>query len=198
TVASAGDVNRDGYADVMVGAPEYDPDPANYERNGGRIYLYLGSAQGLSPTPAFVLAGYGYDQGFVDGIGRTLVAGDFNGDGFPDIAAGQFAQYVGQAHVYYGSASGYSSHDAWHSGIAIGLGSSVAVADVNGDGFDDLIVTRIWDPSRDLAYFVTPQARVYLGSPTGLSTVSGGDPVPDFVFDNWANVLSVGDLDHDG
>src|SRR5262249_57977824 len=116
TVASAGDVNRDGYADVMVGAPEYDPDPANYERNGGRIYLYLGSAQGLSPTPAFVLAGYGYDQGFVDGIGRTLVAGGFNGDGFPDIAAGAVAQDGGPAHGVHRAASGYSAARAGASG----------------------------------------------------------------------------------
>jgi hypothetical protein len=47
SVGTAGDVNGDGYADVIVGAYEYD----NGEDNEGRAYLYNGSAGGLSTTP---------------------------------------------------------------------------------------------------------------------------------------------------
>ena len=49
SVATAGDVNGDGYSDVIVGASSYD----NGEADEGRAYVYHGSAAGLSATPAW-------------------------------------------------------------------------------------------------------------------------------------------------
>ena len=48
-MATAGDVNGDGYADVIVGAPNYD----NGQTDEGRAFVYLGSAAGLAAAPAW-------------------------------------------------------------------------------------------------------------------------------------------------
>jgi hypothetical protein len=47
----AGDVNGDGYADVIVGAPRYNDD----QTDEGRAYVYYGSASGLSPVADWIV-----------------------------------------------------------------------------------------------------------------------------------------------
>src|SRR6185369_690605 len=83
-VSTAGDVNGDGYADVIVGSPVF----ANGQAGEGRTFLYRGSASGLSPTPhwtdesnqAFALFGF-----------AVGTAGDVNGDGYADVIVGAYA-----------------------------------------------------------------------------------------------------------
>ena len=48
-MATAGDVNHDGYSDVLVSAPEWDNDPSQ-NLFMGKVYFYVGTASGLSPT----------------------------------------------------------------------------------------------------------------------------------------------------
>jgi hypothetical protein len=81
SVATAGDVNGDGFSDVVVGASAFD----NGERNEGRTFLYLGSATGLSLTPAWTAESNqaGAEWGF-----SVASAGDVNGDGFSDVVVG--------------------------------------------------------------------------------------------------------------
>ena len=128
-VASAGDVNGDGYADVIIGAPQ---------SNGvGMAYLYHGSAAGLSTTPALTLSGTSGSQfGYA-----VFKAGDHNADGYSDVLVG--APGSDLVHVYPGSATGLVPTPVIFNGPVPGsrFGAAVCTAgDVNGDGFSDMIV----------------------------------------------------------
>jgi len=144
-VAAAGDVNGDGFADVLVGAwNQTNRSGANLTQ--GRVSLFGGSANGLSRVPIWQPGGekiesnYGYA---VHGIG------DVNGDGFADVAVGSYGfeaeqLNAGRVYVYYGGPSGPSLVPDWTvTGVHAGqiLGNALFEAgDVNGDGFDDLLV----------------------------------------------------------
>jgi Na+-transporting NADH:ubiquinone oxidoreductase subunit NqrB len=85
-----GDVNGDGYDDVIVGAPAITNEPPGYP---GKAYLYFGSATGLSETPAWTSSGEGQEQAF---YGETVsAAGDVNGDGTNDLIVGCWGATVG-------------------------------------------------------------------------------------------------------
>jgi len=110
-VATAGDVNGDGYSDVIVAAENYD----NGETDEGRAFVYLGSASGLSFTPAWTaesnqaLANFGYN---------VATAGDVNGDGYSDVLVGSSLYdngetNEGRAYLYLGSPSGLGLTPAW-------------------------------------------------------------------------------------
>jgi hypothetical protein len=81
SVASAGDVNSDGYSDVIVGSPYYD----SGETNEGRAFVYLGSASGLAASSAWFAESnqMGARFGF-----SVASGGDVNGDGFADVLLG--------------------------------------------------------------------------------------------------------------
>jgi hypothetical protein len=103
SVATAGDVNGDGYSDVIVGAYQYD----NGQTDEGRAFVYLGSAAGLATTPAWTAES---DQASAAFGSSVATAGDVNGDGYGDVIVGALlsendAQLEeGQAFVYYGNA----------------------------------------------------------------------------------------------
>ncbi len=152
SVASAGDVNGDGFDDVIVGAPFATGDATA----SGVSYVVFGSAGGFSSnidlssldgSDGFRLTG----SNFLDFAGTSVAsAGDINGDGFDDMIIG--APRAGASYVVFGKAGGFSSSIDLPSlngsnGFAIvdgngdRLGNSVASAgDINGDGIDDLIV----------------------------------------------------------
>ena len=82
SVATAGDVNGDGYADVIVGAPFYD----NGQTDEGQAVVYLGSAAGWRcPPPG---ARPSADQTAPPSAASVATAGDVNGDGFADVIVG--------------------------------------------------------------------------------------------------------------
>ncbi len=183
SVASAGDVNGDGYADVVVGAP----------LNGtGRAYVYLGSAGGLATSPTNTLSG-GSQFG-----ASVATAGDMDHDGFADVIIG--APGSGQASVYRGSPAGLiaAPHIVLSEPPAAGLfGCSVSTAgDVNGDGYSDVIVgARLasnGQANEGLAF-------VYLGSATGIVTpYQRRLEVDQAAADFGVSVSGAGDVNGDG
>jgi hypothetical protein len=138
SVSGAGDVNNDGYDDVIVGAYAEDGGAAN----AGRVYVFSGRTGGLlypleSPSPE-ALGAFGIS---VSG------AGDVDGDGYDDAAVGAFfedggATDAGRVYVFSGQTGGLLYPLESPSPEALGaFGISVSGAgDVNGDGYDDAVV----------------------------------------------------------
>ena len=199
SVSSAGDVNGDGYDDVIVGAPQFDAG----QTDEGAAFLYLGRSAGIDWTASWTA-----DSGAAgDNLGWCVAdAGDVNGDGYDDVAVGvpyhdAGADDGGAVFVYLGSADGLADAPDWiFTGDAAGmkLGLEVATAgDVNGDGYSDLLVGA---PEYDEDGLVPPDGRVFLflGSPAGLSTE---DRIL-FTYDKGSrfgwSLASAGDTDGDG
>jgi hypothetical protein len=140
-VAAAGDVNGDGFDDMLVGVPFFADSKG--ERKG-RVELYLGSTNGLSQTPVWTAMGEAANSSY----GNLAGIGDINGDGLADFsvtAANYSGEHFeeGKVYVYFGTADGSPSAN-W---VYVGrepfgrVGVSVAGAgDLNGDGFADLLI----------------------------------------------------------
>lgn len=182
SAASAGDVNGDGYSDVIVGANTYG---GTY--GGGKVYLYYGSGSGLSASPVWTSTGlYSFESYGVS----VSSAGDVNGDGFSDVIIGANGITGSVAFAHYGSSSGLSSSPDWtalgpHPWAGFGFSVSTA-GDVNGDGYSDVIIgANTWN-----------SAYIYHGSSTGLSATANWSSSPSSRF-GWS-VASAGDVNGDG
>ena len=167
-VSSAGDVNGDGYDDVIIGAYAYD----NGQTDEGGAFLYLGSSSGLSATPSWTVEG---DKDYADFGCSVSSAGDVNGDGYDDVVVGAMGYdngetAEGRAFLYLGSSSGLSATPSWTAegdqvGAVFGILVSI-VGDVNGDGYDDVVIGAIGYSNGQMA---EGRAFLYLGSSSGLS-----------------------------
>ncbi len=160
SVALAGDINSDGFDDIVIGAPYADP---SGRADAGAAYVVFGKA---AFGPTVDLASLNGSNGFQivgavaqDNAGTAVArAGDINGDGIDDLLVG--APYAdvgsnadaGQAYVLFGNTSWPSSFDLASvngtngfrlDGIGVSDSAGWAVAgagDVDGDGFDDVLV----------------------------------------------------------
>ena len=203
SVASAGDVNGDGYDDIVIGAQNYPP-VAGDSTKYGAAFIHLGGAGGIESLPQVTLANL--EKGSWFG-GAVSSAGDVNGDGFDDVIIGaphkQSSQgYNGAAYLYLGSASGVDAVVDWSYVFAIGeseFGAAVSSAgDVNGDGFDDVLIGA---PRYESSVETSNEGAVYLffGSATGLGLA------PDWSFtlgqgtaQLGSAVSGLGDINQDG
>ena len=172
-VAGAGDINGDGYSDVVTGASSYD----SGQPNTGQVAVFYGGAAGLSSTAAWTAV----DPSPAEGFGAVVAtAGDVNGDGCSDLLVGapQHAGNLGAAYLWYGSPSGLGpngtpANSDWH---VYGnqshdlLGQSVACAgDVNGDRCSDIVIGA---PGHDIGGGVMPgKVLVYAGTPKGVGSL---------------------------
>jgi hypothetical protein len=186
SVSAAGDVNGDGYADVIVGASGYN----NYQ---GRATVYHGGPQ-ADQVADWTLTGEGPFQYFGISVGG---AGDVNGDGYPDVIVGaqEYAGSQGRAYVYYGGPGADAVADLTLSGVVSGnyFGCSVGAAgDVNGDGYADVLVGAFGVSSNQ------GRAYVFHGGP-------GADATPDRTLNGGSgdiyfgsSVSTAGDVNGDG
>ncbi len=191
-VACAGDVNSDGYSDVLVGVSGV-PVPLGGTSYTGAAYLFMGSASGLATTPAWSQTGTASSN-----YGVVAAAGDVNGDGYADVIVGASGVNgaKGAAYVYYGSAGGLSTTVSWTGNGAAAncyYGYSLGCAgDVNGDGYSDIIVgTYATSGNAGAAY-------VYYGSASGPATTASwtGSGAPNSYY--GGAVSSAGDVNGDG
>ena len=199
SVATAGDVNGDGYADVVVGAP-YDK-LAGESRGSARVFW--GSGIGLGYTPRVL---YGA-QALSEFGAAVATAGDVNGDGYADVAVGlprsdelDPGDDAGAVHVYYGPDlfDGHSQY--WRVGGRNGAahcGAAVATAgDVNGDGYADLLGGG---PERSNGETSEGAVRVFFGSADGLSALADWEAEGNQAQCGFGRaVASAGDIDADG
>ena len=167
SVSSAGDVNGDGYGDVIVGADAYD----NGSTDEGSAYVYLGTDSGLSTTATWTAES---DQAY-SYYGRSVAsAGDVDGDGYGDIIVGAYRDGTaneGRAYVYLGSSAGPSgsascSREPDNAGAYFGF-SVASAGDVNGDGYGDVVVGAYGDED---GHADEGRTYLYLGSSSGLGT----------------------------
>jgi hypothetical protein len=197
-VATAGDVNGDGFADVIVGAANFD----NGQPDEGRAFVYHGSTGGLGPAAAWISESNGNGALFGHAV---ATAGDVNGDGYAEVIVGASGYSNGQASegaalLYYGTAAGLEPITGWireSNDAGAHYGHAVATAgDVNGDGFADVLIGA---PHLDGALLREGAAHVYPGSANGLSTVASwfqqsGQTDSEF----GGSVGTAGDVNGDG
>jgi hypothetical protein len=183
SVGSAGNINGDAYADIIVGSPAFArllPLPITL---GGRVDIYHGSGAGIPAAPTHTITGnlLGGLFGF-----SVSTAGNVNNDAYSDIIVGAPASIglipvsVGSAYVFNGASGGIvattvSGASTTLSGTA-GLltqtlfGYSVSDAgDVNGDGFGDVIIGEPLAAEQILLQLAAiGKAHIYYGSAAGV------------------------------
>ena len=226
---AAGDFNNDGYSDLAIGAPDEDVGPSV---DAGAVSVIYGSQFGLSATlkipDQFWHQNSANVEGFVDTsehFGTALGAGDFNNDGFDDLAIGSPLDYVdsiggaGSVNILYGGSSGLSAtgipDQFWHQNsanvedtIEFGdhFGASLTTGHFNDDDYADLAVGV---PDEDINGKANAgSVNVIYGSSLGLSATA----VPDKRFfqdspgvegisdsgDHFGVAVASGDFNGDG
>jgi len=199
SVSSAGDTNNDGYDDIIVGAPAYD----NGQVDEGRAFVFLGGANGPATSASWTAesnqanARFGSSVGWADKVNSSNYSAVLVGA--PEYDNGQTDE--GRAFAYLGSSSGPQASAGWttesnQAGAAHG-GCVASAGDVNGDGYDDVMVGAMsWDTA---TLTNAGRATVYHSGASGISTTAAwtttGATAQAF---HGSSVATAGDVNRDG
>jgi len=209
--SNAGDVNGDGFDDLLIGA-YYGDAAADAKTNAGDSYVIFGSA---NPPGTIDLAGLGAAGITIHGAeaddrsGVSVAsAGDVNADGFDDVligviwadALGNGSTDAGESYLIFGGASLPGTIDLASLGAA-GMaiygadaddrsGKVSNAGDVDGDGFDDLVIGAVWADAAGNAKSNAGESYVIFGSDfTSSVTHLGTDGADTLMGDATANVM---------
>lgn len=174
-IARAGDINNDGYQDVLIGAPNYS-EFGDYMT--GKIYLFLGSGYGINNEPDWAIEG-GFvgcgspdnDSGVMPQLGWSVsTAGDMNNDGYDDFAVGEpgWKDNRGRVVIFFGSADGVdeSKTGCFYGSNSIGarlghaiLGDLKIYGNPSNDLYEDLVVSAPYEDDTGAIYVVQGESQ---------------------------------------
>ncbi|EKD79297.1 MAG: hypothetical protein ACD_41C00109G0003, partial [uncultured bacterium] len=209
-VAIVGDLNGDGYEEIMVGAPFNDENGAD----AGAVYVIYGRAQAFTSTTFAAFAGLAsviYGDAASNHLGNTVIpAGDVNNDGYDDAIIGGDgidlpATDAGAMYLIYGSATVITNPSTASQFVRFTgenendyLGyEATALGDVNGDGYDDFLIACGFYSANDngAIYLFYGQSAQYTSGSVSQGTRITGLAVQDY-FGQF--VGSAGDVNADG
>jgi uncharacterized delta-60 repeat protein len=188
---AAGDINHDGKADIIIGAPN-DDDATNNLKDAGSVSVYDISGTELMRKYGAVANAH---------FGKAVASGDVNNDDFDDVLVGApdddnaKLKDAGSVTVYSGS-DGSSLIKKFGAVAKINLGNSVAAGDVNADSYADIIVGAWKDDSPIVPKALKDAGGVSVWSGNGyalIDTVYG-----DAAHDYFGTAVSAGDINSDG
>lgn len=201
TRLALGDINGDGFADVVVGASRYNVPGVST----GRAYVFMGSSSGITASSAANANAIISGEAAGNLFGTAIALGDINGDGYCDTVIGGFNYSGGQGRVYifYGNAVGLSTQNASSANSIITgaaadqFGFPVAMGDLNGDGYQDIVVSA----AQYNAGTVQGRVYVYYGAAAGIGSQNASSST-NFITgesanDGLASSLATGDINGD-
>lgn len=206
---STGDFDNDGYDDILVGAESEDSGGAG----AGAAYVIYGQASDYSGDIDLSTADAkftGEDGG--DGAGTDVTVANFNGDDYADVVIGALSHsgvgQTGAVYVVYGEAANLTDTDLSASDVELlggnvggetNIGERLSAGDVNGDGFDDILVGARTDSPNGVN---SGSVHLFYGSGTPASTIAVSTAISFFgeAFNQYAGIeLSArGDINGDG
>ena len=187
SLASA-DLDLDGYADLVVGAPHFYTDPHGY----GSVTIFRGSPSGLTQAAATSVAWPRRPDGDLVGFGRSVVVGTLDGDRWPDLAVGapdddgDSGSDRSSVVVLRGGPQGFAAARSTvvpHPSGTRWFGEVLAVGDVDQDGHPDLVESGSY-----------PDAGRHIGWLRGTAT---GPRTARVLSTGWAQSIAVGKVTGD-